>query len=105
MPFHGVVVMQTEMCKGWMENGTCRYGHKCQFAHGAEELRLVPRHPKYKTEVCRSFTLTGSCVYGGRCRFLHAHTSAPNTLYGSEGLRLLGTSGDQGAGCGLEEVQ
>ncbi|GFH13970.1 hypothetical protein HaLaN_09941 [Haematococcus lacustris] len=50
MPFHGVVVMQTEMCKGWMENGTCRYGHKCQFAHGAEELRLVPRHPKYKTE-------------------------------------------------------
>ncbi|KAL6761375.1 hypothetical protein V8C86DRAFT_2433010 [Haematococcus lacustris] len=96
---------KTEMCKGWMENGTCRYGHKCQFAHGAEELRLVPRHPKYKTEVCRSFTLTGSCVYGGRCRFLHAHTSAPNALYGSEGLRLMGTSGDQGAGFGLEEVQ
>ncbi|GFH05584.1 uncharacterized protein HaLaN_00070, partial [Haematococcus lacustris] len=34
-----------------MEAGTCRYGHKCQFAHGAEELRPVPRHPKYKTEV------------------------------------------------------
>ncbi|GFH20116.1 CCCH-type Zn-finger protein [Haematococcus lacustris] len=41
---------KTEMCKGWMEAGTCRYGHKCQFAHGAEELRPVPRHPKYKTE-------------------------------------------------------
>jgi hypothetical protein len=38
-----------------METGFCRYGGKCQFAHGTEELRQVKRHPKYKTRYCRNF--------------------------------------------------
>jgi len=41
---------KTEFCQSWMETGICRYGNKCQFAHGKEELRPVIRHPKYKTE-------------------------------------------------------
>ena len=62
---------KTELCRSWEEKGTCRYGAKCQFAHGEEELRKVTRHPKvsgrhanattayicrlsqYKTEICR----------------------------------------------------
>lgn len=44
---------KTELCRSWEEKGTCRYGAKCQFAHGEEELRIVARHPKYKTEICR----------------------------------------------------
>ncbi|CAI5522377.1 unnamed protein product, partial [Closterium sp. Naga37s-1] len=41
---------KTELCRSWEETGACRYGGKCQFAHGREELRAVARHPKYKTE-------------------------------------------------------
>lgn len=37
---------KTELCRSWEEKGTCRYGAKCQFAHGEEELRRVSRHPK-----------------------------------------------------------
>jgi hypothetical protein len=37
---------KTELCRSWEEKGTCRYGTKCQFAHGEEELRRVSRHPK-----------------------------------------------------------
>ena len=37
---------KTELCRSWEEKGTCRYGPKCQFAHGEEELRKVARHPK-----------------------------------------------------------
>jgi hypothetical protein len=37
---------KTELCRSWEEKGSCRYGAKCQFAHGEEELRLVQRHPK-----------------------------------------------------------
>lgn len=37
---------KTELCRSWEEKGSCRYGSKCQFAHGEEELRLVQRHPK-----------------------------------------------------------
>jgi tristetraprolin len=37
---------KTELCRSWEEKGSCRYGAKCQFAHGEEELRRVARHPK-----------------------------------------------------------
>ncbi|EFN56478.1 hypothetical protein CHLNCDRAFT_15825, partial [Chlorella variabilis] len=63
---------QTELCRSWEETGSCRYGAKCQFAHGREELRPVLRHPKYKTEVCRTFAQSGTCPYGTRCRFIHS---------------------------------
>ncbi|KAI1797615.1 hypothetical protein LXA43DRAFT_1126264 [Ganoderma leucocontextum] len=62
---------KTELCRSWEEKGTCRYGAKCQFAHGEDELRKVQRHPKYKTEICRTFWVSGSCPYGKRCCFIH----------------------------------
>eukprot|EP00183_Erythrolobus_madagascarensis_P005470 CAMPEP_0185857460 /NCGR_PEP_ID=MMETSP1354-20130828/29520_1 /TAXON_ID=708628 /ORGANISM="Erythrolobus madagascarensis, Strain CCMP3276" /LENGTH=231 /DNA_ID=CAMNT_0028559731 /DNA_START=86 /DNA_END=778 /DNA_ORIENTATION=- len=65
---------KTEMCRSWTETGTCRYGVKCQFAHGREELRSVTRHPKYKTKMCKNFSENGSCPYGVRCRFIHDQT-------------------------------
>jgi hypothetical protein len=51
---------KTELCRSWEEKGTCRYGAKCQFAHGEDELRIVSRHPKYKTEICR-VSIFASC--------------------------------------------
>ena len=30
---------KTVLCDNWKNNGTCRYGHRCQFAHGADEVR------------------------------------------------------------------
>jgi len=62
---------KTELCRSFEETGTCRYGSKCQFAHGRSELRPVLRHPKYKTEVCKTFHTIGTCPYGRRCRFIH----------------------------------
>jgi len=62
---------KTELCRSFMITGICRYGHKCQFAHGEHELRPVMRHPKYKTETCKTFATTGHCPYGNRCRFIH----------------------------------
>lgn len=40
---------KTELCRSWEEKGSCRYGPKCQFAHGEEEIRKVPRHPKVRS--------------------------------------------------------
>eukprot|EP01105_Mastigella_eilhardi_P021460 TRINITY_DN5193_c1_g2_i1.p1 TRINITY_DN5193_c1_g2~~TRINITY_DN5193_c1_g2_i1.p1 ORF type:complete len:203 (-),score=47.91 TRINITY_DN5193_c1_g2_i1:80-688(-) len=67
---------KTELCRSFMEAGTCAYGAKCQFAHGLEELRPVPRHPLYKTEVCKTFHTIGTCRYGTRCRFIHLKQDA-----------------------------
>ncbi|XP_005988401.1 mRNA decay activator protein ZFP36L1 [Latimeria chalumnae] len=62
---------KTELCRPFEENGTCKYGDKCQFAHGVHELRSLTRHPKYKTELCRTFHTIGFCPYGPRCHFIH----------------------------------
>jgi hypothetical protein len=63
---------KTEMCRSVSEGGgVCRYGDKCQYAHNREELRSVPRHPRYKTQMCREYHLTSVCSYGVRCNFLH----------------------------------
>lgn len=59
------------MCRPFKETGECKYGEKCQFAHGEHELRTVQRHPKYKTEYCRTFYGVGLCPYGSRCHFVH----------------------------------
>merc|ERR1712000_184849 len=64
---------KTELCRSFEETGACRYGSKCQFAHGKDELRPVARHPKYKTEVCKTFYTVGTCPYGKRCRFIHSY--------------------------------
>lgn len=62
---------KTELCRTFSESGRCRYGAKCQFAHGLGELRQASRHPKYKTEFCHKFYLQGRCPYGSRCHFIH----------------------------------
>lgn len=41
---------KTELCRSWEEKGSCRYGVKCQFAHGEDELRKVQRHPKVRSQ-------------------------------------------------------
>ncbi|CAF1262889.1 unnamed protein product [Didymodactylos carnosus] len=60
---------KTELCRPFNETGKCKYGEKCQFAHGFQEMRQLTRHPKYKTEYCRTFHTTG--YYGPRCHFIH----------------------------------
>lgn len=63
---------KTELCRPFLENGFCKYGDKCQFAHGEPDLRCLPRHPKYKTELCRTYHTRGFCPYGMRCHFIHS---------------------------------
>ncbi|TFY83743.1 hypothetical protein EWM64_g282 [Hericium alpestre] len=70
---------KTELCRSWEEKGTCRYGPKCQFAHGEDEIR------KYKTEICRTFWVSGSCPYGKRCCFIHTELPASGAPPGADG--------------------
>lgn len=62
---------KTELCRQYIENGGCKYGDKCQFAHGSPDLKDMNRHPKYKTDYCRTFHSKGFCPYGPRCHFIH----------------------------------
>ena len=80
---------KTELCRPFEENGTCKYGDKCQLAHGASELRNLQRHPKYKTELCRTFHSQGLCSYGPRCHFFHNNDAIPipNLIQSLQGLQ------------------
>lgn len=63
---------KTELCNNLIELGSCKYGERCHYAHGAHELRQVTRrHPKYRTERCKNFELTGKCPFGPRCSYVH----------------------------------
>ncbi|XP_053568263.1 mRNA decay activator protein ZFP36L2 [Bombina bombina] len=82
---------KTELCRPFEESGACKYGEKCQFAHGFHELRSLTRHPKYKTELCRTFHTIGFCPYGPRCHFIHnaeERRQAPPGSLESRGLQF-----------------
>jgi butyrate response factor 1 len=42
---------KTEMCRNWMEHGSCEYGPKCNYAHGKRDLfdKIQPNE-NYKTK-------------------------------------------------------
>jgi len=63
---------KTELCKNWVEVGTCPYGPKCQFAHGTDEVHNKhPQNEKYKSKLCNQFHTAFHCPYGNRCLFRH----------------------------------
>ena len=62
---------KTELCNNWTEQGACRYGDKCRFAHGEEELRPRRRPKLYKTKPCHAYVRRGTCAYGRRCHYIH----------------------------------
>lgn len=94
---------KTELCRSFSETGSCRYGHKCQFAHGHHELRNIVRHPKYKTEICKTFSNSGSCPYGNRCRFIHpgAHSHSPGAF--SNNFSSFGSANTSSSGSDEDE--
>lgn len=59
---------KTELCRSWEEKGTCRYGPKCQFAHGEDELRKVQRHPKVRGPPHRYLLCAHICPLSTRPR-------------------------------------
>ncbi|KAL6945262.1 hypothetical protein ACO0QE_002711 [Hanseniaspora vineae] len=62
---------KTELCESFVTTGKCRYGNKCQFAHGLSELKLKDVTDNYRTKHCSSWIKYGYCKYGNRCLFKH----------------------------------
>jgi hypothetical protein len=77
---------KTRMCKNFEQAGTCKFGDKCNFAHGKEDLRRGSGGPApsnrgggggaaganggYKKKLCERFA-SGSCLYADKCTFAH----------------------------------
>ena len=77
---------KTSLCKLFEATGSCNFGQKCSFAHGAHELRKpddpVPRealterndrvpYSNYKTIKCCYFYRDGFCPFGIKCSYAH----------------------------------
>jgi len=85
---------KTELCKNW-QAGNCKFGSKCFFAHGVEELAEKKNLPSnYKTKIWKQFHEELYCSYGSRCQFIHLDNEEEvqeNTLcsaiYSLAGLR------------------
>ena len=67
---------KTELCKYYEINGNCKYGDRCAYAHGKENLRSkVTNSSAYRTKKCFQFFEQGYCPYGSRCQFAHQLTT------------------------------
>ena len=63
---------RTEMCKNFELYGTCKYGDKCSFAHGKQQImNKTDVSASYKTRICKKYVNNGYCPYGLRCQFIH----------------------------------
>ncbi len=40
-PVQKITRKKYEMCKSWTETGNCKYGERCLFAHGREEIYVA----------------------------------------------------------------
>jgi len=90
MPGAGNASYKSSLCKNY-KDGKCTYGAKCNFAHGASELRApgmmtaVPNmamgmgqmgamNALYKTTMCTNMMKEGKCAHSSNYKF--AHTAA-----------------------------
>ncbi|XXQ30529.1 C3H1-type domain-containing protein [Plasmodiophora brassicae] len=72
-------VYKTELCTVFAREGSCRYGMRCHFAHGFQELR--PRSATASSSGssskaarvgrCIQWDATRTCRFGPDCRFVH----------------------------------
>lgn len=62
---------KTELCETFTTKGFCKYGTKCQFAHGFNELNMKERSNNFRTKPCINWDTLGYCPYGKRCCFKH----------------------------------
>jgi pyruvate/2-oxoglutarate dehydrogenase complex dihydrolipoamide acyltransferase (E2) component len=65
---------KTKICS-FFQNGCCRNGDACAFAHGEEDLRITykpsAQYPsKFKTQLCMYWS-AGKCRNGSSCSFAH----------------------------------
>ena len=85
---------KTTLCKKFSQGQGCPYGEKCQFAHGAQELRMnnaqnTPQNMlnlnksqnsilNYKIVKCKNWDKDGTCKYGAHCTFAHGDEELRN---------------------------
>ena len=85
---------KTTLCKKFSNGQGCPYGDKCQFAHGAQELRMnnvqgIPQNMlnsnkpqnsllNYKIVKCKNWDKDGTCKYGAHCTFAHGDEELRN---------------------------
>jgi len=86
---------KTEMCRNFSQTGICRYGDKCQFAHGLQDLRARRLPLQYKTRICRTYSQSGHCPYGNKCRFIHGNENDLMALQLHEELVAIGLTPEQ----------
>ncbi|KAJ3445305.1 protein tis11 [Anaeramoeba flamelloides] len=79
---------KTELCKYYIENGSCQFGDKCVFAHGKKELNVRIKHLKFKTEVCKQYWENGECRFGVRCHYIHTPNPENIALCSSFALKF-----------------
>jgi hypothetical protein len=66
-----VVPSAPVICRNWKENGSCKFGAKCRFAHPAPVEVAVAGGGAASRKPCSFWARDGSCRNGQSCKFAH----------------------------------
>ncbi|KTA95117.1 mRNA decay factor CTH1 [Nakaseomyces glabratus] len=95
---------KTELCETFTTKGFCKYGNKCQFAHGLQELKLKKTSNNFRTKPCINWDKLGYCPYGKRCCFKHGD-DRDIQIYKKAGTYTANPDGSDASERKLTEVQ
>ena len=70
-----------KMCRNWVENQTCHYGDRCNFAHGGDEIVEKRITILSISQRKHALPLLGCCTYGHHCLFLHENIKYSSVNY------------------------
>ena len=78
-----IATLDSDICKAFAKNGSCRFGDKCKYKH--ENTMLNKTGAKKKEQECFSWRDHGTCKHGEACRFVHKPKDNSNQSQNKEG--------------------
>lgn len=63
--------LKSELCIDYINTRKCKFGEKCFFAHGLENLKNNKKTTIKSMAECRSYKEIGFCPYGKDCGLIH----------------------------------
>jgi len=71
------------MCTHFEKDGVCKFGRRCNYAHGSDELLETPKAVGSKYAFCKDFP-KGTCRFGDWCHFAHSKEELSDEVVGLE---------------------
>lgn len=72
--------LKSELCIDFINTRKCKFGEKCFFAHGLENLKTNKKTTIKSMAECKSYKEIGFCPYGKDCGLIHKENQSESSF-------------------------